>query len=160
MDFNTISELIHCLKRIIDQPNTILVPLAGEAKKLELKSSLFHFFIDINRRGRKKARCTLQLREKQHKDTPLLRLDLVGPPHPNPDGNFPLAGIEIPCPHLHIANPDYGDSIAYPLNNNYAKMYLTEDQLLDIAFVLKSFLDRCNVVNTHEYRFECQTELL
>jgi len=65
----------------------------------------------------------------------------------------------IPCPHLHIAHPDYGDSIAYPLDDNYAKMYLTEEELKEITVILRKFLERCNVGNINDYNYEYQAEL-
>ncbi|NCU16829.1 DUF6978 family protein [Pallidibacillus pasinlerensis] len=159
MDLNTINELIDCLKKIIHQSQSIDIPKKGESLKLELKSTSFYFFIDINRKGRKKPKCTFQLREHQHKDKPLLRLDILGPAHPNPPGDFPYAGEIISCPHLHIAHPEYGDSIAYPLNNVYAKMYLTEEELKEIEILLRKFLERCNVGNINDYTFNYQSEL-
>jgi hypothetical protein len=115
--------------------------------------------VDINRRGRKSSRFTLQLRNKRFRDSPLLRLDILGADHPNPPGNYPLAGELIPCPHLHIAHPEYGDSIAYPLNSEYAKIYLTDDELEDLVVILKRFLERCNVTNLSDFKFSQQTEL-
>jgi hypothetical protein len=117
------------------------------------------FFKQSNRKGRKKPKCTFQLREQQHKDKPLLRLDILGPAHPNPPGDFPYTGEIIYCPHLHIAHPEYGDSIAYPLNNVYAKMYLTEEELKEIEILLRKFLERCNVGNINDYTFNYQSEL-
>lgn len=160
MDLKTINEMILSLKRIINESDKINLPTEGNADKLELKSNLFYFWVDVNRKGRLKRRCTLQLREKQHKDKPLLRLDLTGPPHQNPPGTHQLAGQIIPCPHLHIADPDYGDSIAYPLDHNYAKIYLTEEELEDIIALLIKFLERCNIGNINDYTYEEQGELL
>lgn len=160
MDFKTISELIDCLKRIMYDSTTFMIPEKGFYDTLELKNTNFLFIVDINRKGRKKPKFTLQLRDRQHKEYPLLRLDLLGPDHPNPEGDFPLAGQLIPCPHLHIAHPEYGDSIAYPLNEEYTNIYLTEDELADLALVLRKFLQRCNVGNITEYIFDYQAELI
>lgn len=159
MNLHTINELISCLKRIIHQTQIINIPRSGDSLRLELKSSSFYFFVDINRKGRKKPKCTFQLREQQHKDKSLLRLDIIGPAHPNPPGNYPLAGEIIPCPHLHIAHPEYGDSIAYPLDHTYANMFLTEEQLTEIETLLIEFLKRCNVANINDYIFNYQSEL-
>lgn len=160
MDLKIINEMILSLKRIIDQPEIIHFPLAGDYKRIELKSNNFYFWIDVNRKGRKKSRCTFQLREMQHRDKPLLRLDLVGPPHPNPPGDYDLAEQIIPCPHIHIAHPEYGDSIAYPLDHNYAKICLTEDDLSDMIILLTKFLKRCNVADIHDHTYQEQVELL
>lgn len=159
MDINRINELIECLKRIINESSIIDIPQKGDSSKLELKSNSFYFFVDINRKGRKKPKCTFQLREQQHKEKPLLRLDILGPAHTNPPGDYPLAGEIIPCPHLHIAHPEYGASIAYPLNHSYAKMYLNEDELNEMETLLKKFLERCNVANINDYTYNYQSEL-
>lgn len=145
---------------ILDEGPVITIPNIGNKDKIELKSSSYLFFVDLNRTGHKKPKCTFQLREQQHKDYPLLRLDLVGRTHPNPPGDNPLAGQEIPCPHIHIADPDFGSTIAYPLDHNYAKIFLTDNELEDLAIVLKSFLERCNVGNINEYDYNYQVDLL
>ena len=53
-----------------------------------------HFILDINRSQIQITKSTFQNRAKQV--IILMRLDLDGPPHRNPDGE------EIPCPHLHV----------------------------------------------------------
>lgn len=160
MDIKTINELITCLKRIVEEERTIILPLAGNGTTIKLKSTMFYFLLDMHRKGYKRPKCTMQLRDAGHKDSPLLRLDLLGSPHPNPRGDFPHAGETIPCPHLHVAHPDYGISIAYPLNSTYAKMFLTDEELEDLITVLQMFLERCNVANLNDYNFAIQTELL
>lgn len=145
---------------IVEEDIQITFPNQGKSKKIELKSNSFYFWIDINRKGNKLKKVTLQLREQSRKEIPLLRLDLLGPDHPNPEGDFELAGQIIPCPHLHIAHPDYGDSIAYPLDNTYANMYLTDEQCNDMVFVLQRFLNRCNAANIRDYSYNYQEELL
>ena len=39
----------------------------------------------------------------------LVRLDVDGPPHENPDGS------EVPCPHLHVYKERFGDKWAHAL---------------------------------------------
>ena len=160
LDTKLINELINCLKRIVQETPKFHIPEKGFYDNLNLKSSEFAFIVDVNRKGRKKSKFTLQLRNKANKETPLLRLDLIGPDHPNPEGDFPFSGEVIPCPHLHIAHPEYGDSIAYPLSSKYANMYLSEAQFDDLVFILKSFLKRCNVGNIDDIAYEYQTELI
>lgn len=89
-----------------------------------------------------------------------MRLDLYGLPHQNPEGDFPFAGEQIPCPHIHIAHPEYGHSMAYPLNNTYAKIYLNDEMLEDTVLMVKEFLSRCNVANINDYTYIYQSELL
>lgn len=160
MDSNEINELIDCLKRITHDSNSFYLPEKGSYDQLDLKSNKSFFIVDVNRKGRKKPQFTLQLRDKEHKDCALLRLDMIGPPHKNPEGDFPFAGEIIECPHLHIAHPDYGSSIAYPLNNDYAKIYLTDAQIMDLVLILKMFLERCNVGNIDDIHYEYQQELI
>ncbi|MCM3663486.1 hypothetical protein M3204_03670 [Mesobacillus subterraneus] len=160
MEIKLITELINCLKRIVHETPTFHLPEKGFYEKLDLKSSEYQFIVDVNRKGRKKPKFTLQLRSKSNKDYSLLRLDILGPDHPNPEGDFPFSGEVIPCPHLHIAHPEYGDSIAYPLNNEYANIYLTKTQLEDLVEILKTFLKFCNVGNIEDIQYEYQIELI
>src|SRR5947209_15909681 len=55
------------------------------------------FVFDVNRKLGKKyklTKCTYQ--ERYATIEILLRLDIEGPPHDNPDGTT------VPCPHLHV----------------------------------------------------------
>lgn len=63
----------------------------------------------------------------------LLRLDIGGAPHRNPDGQ------EIPSPHLHIYKEGYGDKFAYPLPREFTFCENTLDYL-------DTFMDYCNIV--------------
>ncbi|MCA0970832.1 hypothetical protein LCM20_09540 [Halobacillus litoralis] len=159
MNLNEIHDLINCLKRILHQNSTIPIPNQGSKEKIELTSTKYSFVVDLNRSGHKKPKCTFQLRAQHYRDTPLLRLDLIGRAHSNPPGDYPLANERIPCPHIHIIHPDYGDKIAYPLDDSYAKMYLKDESLEDLAYVLKQFLKRCNVGNIDEYEYQYHLDL-
>ena len=64
----------------------------------------------------------------------LMRLDLDGAPHRNPDG------VEIPCPHLHIYREGFGDKWAMPAP--VARYRNTQDLYL----TLWEFMDHCNVL--------------
>jgi hypothetical protein len=65
----------------------------------------------------------------------VMRLDLDGPPHRNPDGE------EIPCPHLHIYGEGYGDKWAIPAPT--ARYTNTPDLLL----TFDAFMQQCNITN-------------
>lgn len=160
MDIHLINELIKSLKMIISSNKIINIPEFGQKDKIELKGESYSFIVDLNRSGYKKPKCTFQLRETHYRDKPLLRLDLIGRKHKNPPGDFDYAEQDIPCPHLHILDPDYGTSIAYPLDSKYAKIILTEEILTDLAAVLKEFLKRCNVGNIHDYKINYQHLML
>jgi len=154
-----IDELLQCLKMIEHHHSTFSLPSKGFEKKMNLKSTNHYFLVDVNRKGIKKHQFTLQLRSASYKDYPLIRLDITGPPHLNPEGDFRYAGELIPCPHIHIAEEKYAAKRAYPLNDNYAKMYLTNDQLKNLVEILKAFLEYCNVGNIDDVDFQAQNEL-
>jgi hypothetical protein len=63
----------------------------------------------------------------------LIRLDLAGPPHRNPDG------VEIPCPHLHIYREGYGDKWAIP-----APLAIYSNTL-DLFSTFETFMQECNI---------------
>lgn len=90
--------LIRMPKRLTLPPKQpITLPSNGQKKVLEAESldgrERFHF--DINRASIKVTQATYQNRSR---GTILLRLDLDGPPHENPDETR----TEVPCPHLHV----------------------------------------------------------
>ena len=65
----------------------------------------------------------------------LMRLDLDGPPHRNPDDE------EIPCPHLHVYREGYADKWAVPA---------PPDRYPDCANLfatLEAFVAHCNITN-------------
>lgn len=104
---------------------SLVIPLASKDKTED-------FLLDI-RRGRidlKKA--TYQNRSR--KTIVLVRLDLHGAPHRNPDGE------DIACPHLHIYREGYGDKWAGPL---------PADSFSDSAdqwTALLDFMRYCNII--------------
>ena len=63
----------------------------------------------------------------------LLRLDIDGAPHRNPDGT------EVGCPHLHIYRQGYADKWAFP-----APPELLSDTGSPYE-VLVLFMKRCNI---------------
>jgi len=69
----------------------------------------------------------------------LMRLDLDGPPHRNPDGE------EIPCPHLHLYKEGSADKWAVPAQierySNPSDLFATCD-----AFMLQcNITDKANI---------------
>lgn len=130
-----IDYLIDVLKKFIER-DYLSFPSAGEGKTLKITSlnEREEFLIDINRKGNiDLKRCTLQKRYR--KEYQLLRLDISGPPHTNPDGN------EIPCPHLHIYKEGYGTAWAYPLPEDVFT------NLDDFILTFTNFLEYCKVIN-------------
>ena len=64
----------------------------------------------------------------------LLRLDIDGPTHENPDGT------EVACPHLHIYREGYGDKWAQPIPASFTDP-------TNLVLVLMEFLQYCRVQN-------------
>ena len=63
----------------------------------------------------------------------LMRLDLDGPPHRNPDG------AEIPCPRVHLYREGYGDKWAIPAP------LATYTNTLDLFSTIEAFMQQCNI---------------
>lgn len=103
--------LIETLKSIKDTNTTFAFPIPGDYKKLELSSmdGKYTFIVDVNRKGsiNLSKKCTYQGRYQ--KDTILLRLDIGGPDHTNPDGET-ICGS-----HLHVYKEGFGDKVAIAL---------------------------------------------
>jgi hypothetical protein len=114
----------------------IAIPDPGDFIELNATSLVDNekFLIDVNRKGRINVKkCTLQTRYQ--KSIILLRLDIEGSPHRNPDGEV------INCPHLHIYREGYSDSWAFPLPSKIVT------NTNDLAQVLIDFLLYNNVSN-------------
>ena len=65
----------------------------------------------------------------------LVRLDYGGAPHRNPDGE------EVPCPHIHIYKPGYGDKWAQPISDREFK------NIGDFWQTLDDFMTFCNITD-------------
>lgn len=108
-------------------------PMAGERMALELASvdRRENFMLDITRAQIKLTKATYQNRARQ--SIILMRLDLDGPPHRNPDG------AEIPCPHLHTYREGFGDKWA---NAVPADRYPDTE---DLFATCEAFMQHCNI---------------
>ena len=87
--------------------------------------------LDVTRAQIKLTKATYQTRARAA--IILMRLDLDGPPHRNPDGE------EIPCPHLHLYREGYGDKWAIPAPLD---RYPTS---LDMFLTFEAFMNHCNI---------------
>ena len=108
-------------------------PMGGESKVLSLQSAdkRERFLLDLNRGRINLQKVTMQTRGRQV--IVLVRLDLAGAPHRNPDGE------DIPAPHLHIYREGYGDKWAIPVP---ADQFRTTD---DVWTAFEDFLQFCNI---------------
>ena len=120
-------------QRVDDKVWTFSRP--GESRAIPLTSSgkRENFILDINRAQIKLTKATYQNRARQA--IILMRLDLDGPPHGNPDGR------EIPCPHLHVYRAGYGDKWAVPAP---PERYTDP---LNLFSTLEVFMRDCNIIS-------------
>lgn len=121
-------------------------PFAGSKLVIELVSldGRESFFFDMNKACIKVTKCTYQKRARQVEI--LRRLDIDGPPHPNPlvaivplDFLMPYNGIEIPCPHLHIYVEGFAHRWAIPAPDELVNLNST------LYNVMEDFMRYCNV---------------
>lgn len=108
-------------------------PMGGESVVLPLQSAdkREKFLLDLSRGSVNLKKVKMQTRGRQV--VVLVRLDLGGAPHRNPDGE------EIPVPHIHIYREGYGDRWAIPVPT---------DQFRAVANVwttFEDFLRFCNI---------------
>lgn len=124
--------LIAMAKLLEDPPAAILFPQPGEKLELGLVSTdrRERLIADVNRGRIRLTKCTFQ--ERDPRVTVLLRLDLDGPPHENPDGTV------LPCPHLHMYREGWWDKWAIPA----PPALCSTSNLTD---VFREFLVYCNV---------------
>lgn len=127
--------LIAMVKRFVEKA-TVRFPMPGELREIEVKSEdgRESFLIDVNRRGKiKVSKCPYQ--ERYSVIEILLRLDIDGPTHDNPDG------AEVPCPHLHIYREGFADKWAFPLPAGRFT------DTADLVKAFREFLEYCNVAD-------------
>ncbi|QQS47286.1 MAG: hypothetical protein IPM66_00995 [Acidobacteriota bacterium] len=108
-------------------------PMGGESVSIQLQSAdrRENFMLDLSRGRIDFLKVKMQNRGRQV--VVLVRLDLGGAPHRNPDDE------EIPAPHLHIYREGYGDKWAIPVP---AEQFRDPD---DAWITLEDFLRYCNV---------------
>jgi hypothetical protein len=125
-------ELIQVPKHRIDEyrwsypslGGKVIVPLSADNRKES-------FLLDITRGRIELSKCTHQNRVDQ--TIILLRLDIGGPPHRNPDN------IEVGSDHLHIYREGYAVKFAVPLPNEFSN-------ISDQWDLLQRFMTYCNIV--------------
>lgn len=108
-------------------------PPPGDRLSIPLVSSdkREQFHLDVSRAQIRLTKATFQNRARQA--IILVRLDLDGRPHRNPDG------IEVSCPHLHVYREGFGDKWANPAP---PELRLNS---LDLFSVLEAFMAHCNI---------------
>lgn len=130
------------LQKRLKSAGEILFPMHGHELQMEAVDCCDGretFTIVVNRKQKKVVKLSKCTYQKQHPRADiLLRLDIDGPTHENPDG------VEVPCPHLHICREGYGDGWAYPVPLPAGDFRNTSD----IVDVLVEFLRYCRFIDT------------
>ena len=126
--------LLRELKEIVN-PSAFSFPQQNKYGKLALvgKDSNADFIVDVNRRGTLRIeKCTFQ--ERVFGNTPLLRLDIDGPEHQNPDGTI------LSRNHLHIYREGYEVRWAIDIPEEFVDPN-------DLITTLINFLEYCKASN-------------
>ena len=137
--------LLNMIKQLKSNDKIVFPPFGTEIK-LDVISTTTKdkFIIDISRKGYIKInRCTYQTRYQ--KSIILLRLDVNGPPHTNPDGEV------IPCPHLHIYREGYESKWAFPLQDKINVQ--NPDDLIEILIRFLEYNKISNIPEIEEQMF-------
>ena len=114
--------------------DVVYYPIPGGSLVLPLTSTdkKESFLLDIRRGRIRLSKATYQNRARQ--TVILVRLDLGGAPHRNPDGE------EIACPHIHLYREGYGDKWAHPLPTDRFT------DAVDLWQTLDDFMRYCNII--------------
>jgi len=127
------ADLLIAMEKFFIDEKEWTFPIAGQRIALELISAdkRENFVLDITRAQIKLTKATFQHRARAA--IVLMRLDLDGPPHRNPDGR------EILCPHLHLYREGYGDKWAMPAPlDRYTNP-------ADLFSTCETFMQHCNI---------------
>lgn len=110
-------------------------PTVGESVVVSLQSPdrREQFLLDLSRARIDLLKVKMQTRGRQI--VVLVRLDLGGAPHRNPDDE------EIPVPHLHVYREGYGDKWASPVPADRFR------NTNDVWTTLEDFFQYCNVTH-------------
>lgn len=109
-------------------------PMGGQSLSIPLRSHDHreHFLLDLHRARINLAKVKFQNRARQV--VVLVRLDLGGAPHRNPDDT------EVPAPHLHLYREGYGHRWAYPVPAERFR------DVADLWRTLEDLMAYCNIV--------------
>ena len=120
-------------------------PMGGESVVLPLQSAdrREQFLLDLSRGRINLKKVKMQTRGRQI--IVLVRLDLGGAPHRNPDGE------EIPVPHLHVYREGYGDKWAMPVPTDQFHA------VADVWMTFEDFMRFCNITRPPNVKQELLT---
>ncbi len=101
-----------------------IVPLESEDHQEQFSLDIYRGRVDLSK---------LKYQNRGRLVVTLLRLDLRGPIHTNPDG------AELPCPHIHIYKQGYGTKWAFLPPSGFSN-------LSDTWQTLHDFMRYCNII--------------
>jgi hypothetical protein len=137
------------LPKIKNSDDSYAFPFPGDFLKIPIISQdeQENFLIDISRGRILLTQCTYQ--ERYQTVIILIRLDVDGPPHTNPEVVYvplpyltPYNGQIIDCPHLHLYVEGFMDKWAIPAPNDEFP------DTTNLYKTLQDFFQYCNVVET------------
>ena len=105
--------------------HSINIPLQSEDKRNDFLLDLWRGRLELNK---------ITYQNRVHQMIILIRLDLTGKPHKNPDDEI------ITGPHIHIYKEGYADKWPYPLSSE------SFSDIADRWQTLKDFMKYCNIV--------------
>jgi hypothetical protein len=138
------AESLIAMEKRLEESGVIQFPHPGDQQSWKATSldGRETFLMDVNRGRIRLAKCTYQ--ERYRGTEILIRLDLAGPPHRNPDGEV------IEAPHIHVYREGYADKWA---------MALPADRFpdtSDLPRTFRDFLAYCNVIDIPEIQASLQ----
>jgi len=125
-------QLVSMEKHRINE-NRNVFPVNGQSVTVQLQSvdRRESFLLDLSRGRIDMLKVKMQARGRQV--VVLVRIDLGGAPHRNPDGE------EVALPHMHVYREGYGDKYAEPLPPELFR------DTTDVWTTLEDFFQFCNV---------------
>jgi hypothetical protein len=125
-------QLMQMIKRFVRPPASITIPPgADDTYELAGPNDREKFLLDVWRGTLRLSK--LKLQERVRTAIVLVRLDVDGAPHTNPDGQS-LSGT-----HIHLFREGYDDKWAYPVDPNRFQL------LTDPGAVFQDFCAFCNI---------------
>ena len=91
-----------------------------------------HFVLDVWRGTLNLKKYKLQ--ERARVVIPLVRVDVGGAPHTNPDDTV------VPCPHIHLYREGYDDKWAFPLSEHLFR------HPNDVVITFEDFAQFCKIL--------------
>ncbi len=128
MEKHSYEDISLCFPRMGEK---IEIPLISACKREKFQLDVSRSRIDLKK---------IKYQNRARKTIILVRLELNGSPHRNPDDE------EISCPHIHLYREGYGDKWAYPLPIGVF------NKINDIHETFYHFMKYCNITKAPDIR--------